>query len=455
MAPPLLSLLPMQVINALEDVARDPRLNDKLREKREIVSNMLKPFGFERFASGTNRLVYKYLENQSILLKVAISNAGLKDSPAEYQNQFKLAPYVAKCFETSPGGALGLFERVNNITSVEEFYSISDSIFNLIDSMIGKYVLADIGTNFFMNWGIRNGFGAVLLDYPLLYELDGAKLYCNVTDPFTGIPCGGPIDYDDGFNFLYCKRCGKQYLAKKLAKGSYGEKIIFKKKENTTMKIEILRGNNVIATTDNTVGSDYYAKGIKRKKLEEASKESSVKVGSLQAEVIRGGEHLAYPVNNYINLQESKSDTKKPGIKVEIIRGSKDSEREKELLDAALHSIGIKIEESDACESHETDTNETEYQELEQPSNEVENNDSVDENEDNSSNEEDLEEKEVKVQKRKVSAPYPDMNSSNMLMNMEDYESMPKQKIRKKSKVNIVDRKGKKRNAYDDEFNKY
>ena len=35
--------------------------------------------------------------------------------------------------------------------------------------------MADIGTNFFMNWGIRPGFGPVLLDYPYVYELDGNK----------------------------------------------------------------------------------------------------------------------------------------------------------------------------------------------------------------------------------------------------------------------------------------
>ena len=66
-----------------------------------------------------------------------------------------------------------------------------------------------------MNFGIREGFGPVLLDFPYVYKLDGEKLFCNRPTP-DGEFCGGVIDYDAGFNGLYCTKCGAMYKAKEL-----------------------------------------------------------------------------------------------------------------------------------------------------------------------------------------------------------------------------------------------
>ena len=80
-----------------------------------------------------------------------------------------------------------------------------------------KYVLEDIGTRHFMNYGIRNGFGPCLLDYPYLYEVDGNKLQCK-EELSNGSICNGYIDYDDGANALYCQKCGREYSASSLKK---------------------------------------------------------------------------------------------------------------------------------------------------------------------------------------------------------------------------------------------
>lgn len=278
-APPLLSMLSPYDITQIEDICKDPRLNSKTKEKREYINQILVPRGFKRFASGTNRIAYKFLEDQSILLKTAISENGMDDSPSEYRNQFLLKPFCSKCFEVSPRGAIGLFERVDPITSVQQYYSISDEIFNLLDQTMGKYIMADVGTKFFMNIGIRKGFGPVFLDYPMLYELDGAKLFCNVVDPLTGIPCGGEIDYDNGYNFLYCTKCKKQYLAKQLAKGNYGDKILFKgRKEYTRMKVAISRGNEVVKESNSIISTKTYVDNIRKKKEEESNRKLKVNV---------------------------------------------------------------------------------------------------------------------------------------------------------------------------------
>lgn len=327
-APPLLALLSANDIVMIEDVCRDPRLNSKVKEKREIINNILEPRGFKRFASGTNRIAYKFLEDQSILLKVPISRGGLEDSINEYRNQFLIKPFVAKCFEVSPYGALGLFERVSPVTSIEQYLSMAYEIFNLINEVTGKYIMADVGTKFFMNIGIRNGFGPIFIDYPMLYELDGRKLFCNVSDPLTGIPCGGAIDFDDGFNFLYCKKCGKQYLAKQLAKGNYGNDIIFKgRKETSQMKITTSIGDKVINTTNSIVSSDTYVTNVRRKKEEEKRRTLKVSVYNpieskqkteekiIPKEDIKESVEKTNAVNNEVSVSFKKNKNKKDADK--------------------------------------------------------------------------------------------------------------------------------------------
>ena len=83
-----------------------------------------------------------------------------------------LKPFVTKMFECSPCGTVATVERVEPITSRQEFLSVADDIFDLLNQQIlGQYILEDIGTNYFMNYGLRKGFGPVLLDYPYLFEL--------------------------------------------------------------------------------------------------------------------------------------------------------------------------------------------------------------------------------------------------------------------------------------------
>ena len=99
----------------------------------------------------------------------------------------------------------------------EKTYEQAIGFLRIVD---GKYVLDDIGVTKFMNYGIRNGFGPVILDYPYAYELDGKKLICNksIKTPYGMVPCGGEIDYDSGLNNLVCCKCGRTYSARELAK---------------------------------------------------------------------------------------------------------------------------------------------------------------------------------------------------------------------------------------------
>lgn len=243
---PMTFYLSPQDIEALRKIATSVKLAGKIREKYKMIDDIMRARGFKRFAAGTNRVVYSFYEDPSFLVKIAVDRVGMQDNPMEYQNQFFLKPYVAKMFCISPCGTVGFAERVIPIKNIAEFKEIASDVFDiLVTKFLGKYVVEDVGTKYFMNWGIRIGHGPVLLDYPYVYKLDGKKLYCNEFLPDFNCICNGEIDYNSGFNHLVCGRCGKIYLAVDLRDDTPDNKKIIAK-GGYSMKVQLVRGNEVV-----------------------------------------------------------------------------------------------------------------------------------------------------------------------------------------------------------------
>lgn len=219
-APSIYSLFTQQDINELARVATSLRYSANIDKKYELIDAIMNRRGFRKAHAGTNRVVYNCLEDIRFVAKVAIDKVGMRDTPAEFNNQNFFKPFCCKVFEVDQSGVIGFVERVNPITSIEEFASVGEDIFNmLVGKIIGKYVLDDIGATKYMNYGLRNnGFGPVILDFPYAYELDGNKMICrNMVDtPHGKITCGGEIDYDESFDHLVCSKCGKTYKAREL-----------------------------------------------------------------------------------------------------------------------------------------------------------------------------------------------------------------------------------------------
>lgn len=259
----LLQLFTIDDINRLNAIAKSKKLSSNPNKKLSMIKQIMEARGFKRLAGGTNRICYKYMEDQRFVVKVAYDHVGLSDNISELYNQEILKPFCCKVFEVSPCGTVGLFERVIPITNREQFEQISDEVFEIIiKKFLGKYILADFGTKFFMNWGFRKGYNPVILDFPYVYELDGHKMYCNRPDPSepSGF-CGGEIDYDDGFNSMKCLKCGKTFLISELRKAiedNTGE--IYIKKEDSNMVIKVTRGDKVISCVDTTKESKIYRK---------------------------------------------------------------------------------------------------------------------------------------------------------------------------------------------------
>lgn len=245
--PPMNCYLYPSDIEALRKIATSARLSSKIQQKYKMIDDIMTVRGFKRFSAGTNRVVYRFLEDTRFLVKIAVDKVGMQDNPLEYENQFLLQPFVTKMFYVSPCGTVGFSERVLPVKNKEEFRQIASDVFDiLVNKILGLYVVEDVGTKYFMNWGIRPGFGPVLLDYPYVYKLDGDKLYCNWTNPMTGECCNGEIDYDAGFNHLVCTRCNKTYMATDLRDNSIDNKIVIKK-GGFQMRIQILQGDEIIS----------------------------------------------------------------------------------------------------------------------------------------------------------------------------------------------------------------
>ena len=243
-APPISMFLTPTDIGDLQYIATSIRYSGNAAEKYKMQKQILNRRGLIKFGAGTNRVVYRHPEFNSILFKIAADAKGITDNPKEFRNQFILKPFVSKMFETTPCGTVSCVERVRPIKNREEFRYIAYDYFVLLNEWIlGEYIMADIGTDFFMNVGIRQGFGVVLIDYPYLFRLDGNKLFCNAPNhnSLSG-KCGGVIDYDAGYNFLICTKCGVRYRANELELKIKNEDVVIRKEGESKMKISIQGG---------------------------------------------------------------------------------------------------------------------------------------------------------------------------------------------------------------------
>lgn len=340
--PPISYFLSDQDVAALRDIATSLRLSAKIDVKRKMMDDIMRRRGFKRFQAGTNRIIYKFEESQAFVAKVAIDRVGMKDNPNEFRNQEILKPFVAKTFHVSECGTVALSERVEPIIRPSEFEMIAEDIYELITNRIlGLYVMEDIGTKYFMNWGTRVGFGPVLLDYPYLFELDGDKLVCNVTDPITGIPCGGEIDYDAGFNELICKKCGKRYLARDLKRNIVENKVIMDTiigGGKYPMIVQVKRGDEVISTSDSNSDTIVKPHMRKVKKNRLNKKEFDVVIANYrpQGQVTIKEEETEQKVEDNSKVIEISLDTsepskvEEPGFKT-IITGGKPVKNDRDL----------------------------------------------------------------------------------------------------------------------------
>ena len=242
----------------LNELAINPAYTIKSnRSKFWLYDQIIVPRGFTRTHSGTNRIVYSCNNDDSFIVKVGLDKIGVNDNKSEMKNQNILKPFIPKVFDVSKCGTVLFMEKVHPILNREEFSTYANSIFNVLTYIVEHgYILEDIGTDFFMNWGIRKNFGPVLLDFPYIYRVNKYRLKC-IRRNTDGSVCGGKLEYDDGFNYILCKKCGKRYGASTIGSSfNYLNEIKGKLRRTQTMsfKLRITTNNkNVVTETGTTV----------------------------------------------------------------------------------------------------------------------------------------------------------------------------------------------------------
>lgn len=352
-APPISAMFTPYDIAQLNQIARSLKYAAKPEVKYKEIDKIMRSRGFEKFIAGTNRVVYRPLEDNRFLVKVAADAVGLGDNPREYANQFLFKPFITKVFEITPCGTLGVFERVVPITSREEFMSVAEDIYTVInDWFIGEYVLEDIGTRYFMNWGVRKNFGPVLLDFPYVYKLDGDKLFCNA--PSVNSPsgyCEGVIDYDPGYNFLYCTKCGVKYKAKELAQAIEQNNIILKSEGEIKMKIRLDGGSNNLSKQVTTGMFSGMVKATPSKPIKTTSSESGIKVkiNSNKELLVAEGSSATVKssiIDEKVVVAEKSKEVINP-IEFDESLIKKNNENDKKLLDKHIKDCNKEIAEMD------------------------------------------------------------------------------------------------------------
>ena len=218
--PPIYTYIPIQTINQIRTLIHDPRLMARPSRKYKMMNDILRPFGIKHLASGTNRRTFYCDYDESIVFKIGIDSVGEEANRMEFYSQHALKPFCAKMYDLTPDGTIALSERVETMTEEEYRKVYSENIFDLIFMILNRgYIMEDVGVNFYKNWGIRFGFGPVVLDYPYVFQVDWSKLKCMKPDPITGDKCLGDLDYNyrKGMSEIICKKCGARYSARHLA----------------------------------------------------------------------------------------------------------------------------------------------------------------------------------------------------------------------------------------------
>ena len=254
-APPLCSILTDYDIAEIRKIVTSVRLAGNVHRRLFGINEILAKRGLVKLAGGTNRVVYSHPMYPNIVIKIALDRVGMKDNPSEYYVQNLLKPFCTKIFEITEDGLIAVAEKVERVRNIKEYTEMSDDIYSLYLYFVKEkgLVMEDIGVKFFMNWGNRPMFGPVILDFPYCYEIDPKKLHCKNVDEYGRI-CNGEIDYDDCFNFLVCKRCGKIHRALEISKGRFEEAIadskLMRNLGGLKMEIKITRGNSVEKTVN-------------------------------------------------------------------------------------------------------------------------------------------------------------------------------------------------------------
>ena len=205
-----------QDIAYIRQLAMSPSMQSHRKEMYALLEELMSARGFKLVGGGSNRRAYQHVVDNGVVAKIAIDSVGMENNMNDIYNQNILRPFCTKTFTVADNGTIALNEAVVPIKTIEEYRQYMDEIFDILYFKLRANDIAmdDIGVSRFKQWGLREGFGPVILDYPTMYVADPKKRFCRAIH--NGVICNGTIDYDEGFDHIRCNECGATYKAHEL-----------------------------------------------------------------------------------------------------------------------------------------------------------------------------------------------------------------------------------------------
>ena len=252
--PPITCYIPQSIIDTFYTISCDSKLYNAPLKRFKLQNELLEPYGFKPLASGTNRRTFYCVYDPWIVLKIASDAIGRSDNISEFGIQKVLLPFCTKVFDVDSSGSMQLAERVEVMTE-DDFRTYQKEICRYLESWFQLgYFFEDVGFYSFKNWGLRDGSGPVLLDFPYFYQYDPDKLICDRENPKTHEKCGGTIgyNYESIMSEIICYKClgrySAQYLSKKIDGNSCDVILGRKNKMRTPINVQVVltRGNKVV-----------------------------------------------------------------------------------------------------------------------------------------------------------------------------------------------------------------
>ena len=206
-------IIPQTVIRDLTNLVDDYEITDLIK-RADIIKSIMEELEFEEIGCGTNRIVFIHEDYPTYVFKIALDSRGVLDN----NNEFKLTnimksskkQIITTNYESI--GVISIAERINVFTKYD-MEEAKDTIMKILE-VIGKYfILNDVGTKAYKNWGYDNDGNIKCLDYAYLTSIENV-----VRNKCT---CGGQLNYTENMLDFRCTECDKLFTYNDIVSNTY------------------------------------------------------------------------------------------------------------------------------------------------------------------------------------------------------------------------------------------
>ena len=204
----ILQHMSVELLIELDKICKDVTISDNNIKVDKMVEVLDKyDVNYSELGPGTNRFAILI---EGYVFKIAMDRLGVKDNWAEFSLTQELQPFVIKVYECN--GLIIVTEYVT-VISKDEFIKRKDEIRRILSTIADRYLLGDVGTvsKNFMNWGYRDTGELTILDFAYIYRIKGEEMICGGKNK-AGDICQSFLNYDENFHNLMCPTCGKKYI---------------------------------------------------------------------------------------------------------------------------------------------------------------------------------------------------------------------------------------------------